>query len=52
MSLACSEHAGSCLTTTTGKGRQEFCEKKASIFVLDIILSMNTANNQKAQKQV
>ncbi len=32
--------------------KTEFCEMKASIFVLHITLSVNTANNQRAQKQV
>ncbi len=34
------------------KEDRNFCEMKASMFVLQIILSMITANNQKAQKQV
>ncbi len=46
-SLACSEHAGSCLKTTADKGRQEFCEMNASIFVLHIILPKSAETSIK-----
>ncbi len=41
--------AGSCLKI---KEDGKICDMKASIFVLHIILSIDTANNQKAQKQL
>ncbi len=46
----CSEHAGSWLKTARSdiKEYRNFCEMKASIFVLHITLS----TNQKAQKKV